>query len=757
MFPLSKKITLFAFCLVIYLTGVGLFALFTGNQEKETIIADIDQRLLLAAKGLKYMLAPDFHDRALAPDSIPIKEVLQNQRIISSYAADSGFTYLYTVIEHDKSFFFAAPTVTEEEYKERQNWYFYPYSDIPAKFIEAFETISPVYVTYHDQWGIFRSVALPQKTPGGRIYLSCADMDISFMNKLVKDVYLGMILYSGYFLLLTLPFSLTYFHYNRRLTLTNKKLAEQQEQLEALVAKRTRDLEKEKCRAEESDRLKSIFMANVSHEIRTPLNSILGFSELINKNCSLEEAVKNASFITRSGEHLFKLVDQLLDHNRITSGQVEMMIRPFDIIDFINTLIQSEMVTAQKKGLGLFFNIDEALPKWMDGDQFRLRQVLLNLINNAVKFTPKGRIDLDVKCTRMEQEAVWVSFSVKDTGIGIPQDKLESIFSPFVQADNGTARIFGGTGLGTTIARQLVTSMGGKIHAQNNENMGCCFWFVIPLKKSQITLEKDKFSEMPLKECFNVQRPGSILVVDDYPSNLVLSRCQLESGGHNVVTVDSGIQAMKCCEKQFFDLILMDINMAGMDGYKTTQLLIKGNGWTRQVPIIAMTASADIQTKERCRKAGMVDLITKPVKRFQLLEMVEKWLQKLPQPDPGHGIISDPICLEQALGEFDGDHDLLDNVVRQFVLNLEVQINTITTAMDNNEFEQIRFQAHAIKGGAGNLTAYSLAKAAEKLEKAGVEKNKLECKKAFECLYKEGRRLKNYLDQGEGYIENSDC
>ncbi len=775
----TKRTAVFGVCLLIYLVGVAVFALYTGKEEKKTLIADIDRHLLLAARGLKYMVAADFHDRATSANAIALEEILQNQRIISSYAQDSGFTYLYTVIRQGDLFFFAAPTVTEAEYKERQNWYYYPYSDIPEEFVAAFDTLESAHVSYDDQWGAFRSVALPQKTPGGRTYLSCADMDISFVNALVGKVYLRMFLHSGYFLLLTLPFSLTYLHFNRRLSRTNKKLAHHQEHLEALVSTRTMELEKQKCRAETSDRLKSVLMANISHEIRTPLNSILGFAELIQNNSAPEESIKYAGFIHQSGEHLSKLVDQLLDHTRITSGQVKMMARPFDLMEFLDGLVKSEMVTARTKTLELVYTVDESLPRWVDGDPFHLRQILLNLMNNALKFTPKGCIYLDVTCKPGKQDIVWVSFSVKDSGIGIPPDKLDAIFSPFVQADDGTSRIFGGTGLGITIARQLVILMGGRIQVENNESMGCRFWFDIPFKKSTVPMAEDiPDAASSSKAVVGLQPKASILVVDDYASNLTLARRQLESGGHGVVTVDTGIKAIEYCDKQAFDLILMDINMAGMDGYQTTQILKNSGGGNSRVPVIAMTASADNHTLEKCRNLGMADLITKPVNRVALLKIVDKWLKhptdvllSLPEQAPLEDentpaspcdIINDalpmpPIDREQALEEFDGDHELLDTVIQQFMDQLERQIDEIKGAMDNKNFAILHSQSHAIKGGAGNLSAFPLAEAAGLLEKASSEKKGTQCELAFQCLCREARHLKLYLYQREGHIENSDC
>ena len=244
-----------------------------------------------------------------------------------------------------------------------------------------------------------------------------------------------------------------------------------------------------------------------------------------------------------------------------------------------------------------------------------------------------------------------------------------------------------------------------------------------------------------------------------------------------VVTVDTGIKAMECCDKQDFDLILMDINMAGMDGYQTTKILKDPKGRNSRVPVIALTASADNHTLEKCRNTGMVDLITKPVNRMTLLKIVDKWLKhpsgvllSLPDQEPlaeenspvfsfdttSDGV-STPICREQALEEFDGDRVLLDTVIQQFMDQLERQIDKIKGAMDHKNFGIIYCQSHAIKGGAGNLRAIPLAAAAGALENSSAEKNHSKCKLAFQCLCKEARRLKLYLHQREGHIENSDC
>jgi|GEM_PF-2918868 len=276
------------------------------------------------------------------------------------------------------------------------------------------------------------------------------------------------------------------------------------------------------------------------------------------------------------------------------------------------------------------------------------------------------------------------------------------------------------------------------------------------------TSKADKPSEVVSRKI------SSILIVDDYLPNLTLSRLQLERGGHRISTVDTGIKAVACCEKQRFDLILMDINMAGMDGYQTTQM-IKTNEWTRDVPIIAMTASADDHTRQKCRRFGMADLITKPIGKSQILKMADKWLR---QPARRH--CSSQACYsetsidssnrdeavmnpQRALDEFIGDGELLAAVFRQFVTDMDDRLEYVFEAMENNAFDTVRAQAHAIKGAAANLTAMSLARAAGNLEKHGAEKNRSQCRQAFECLKKECRRLQSYFHKGRWRIEHSDC
>ncbi|RJX32233.1 MAG: hypothetical protein C4531_06745 [Desulfurivibrio sp.] len=236
-----------ALCLLFYVTAVLAYTIWSNHRHRHIVLEEIDQQLLLAARALQFMLAPDFHDRAIGPDSISFAEELQNRKRISGYADDTDFTYVYTLVEQEGRFYFSAPTVTAEEAKERKSWYFYPYEDVPAGFVEAWREKKTVFVNYEDQWGRFRSVALPRTSPGGRTYLACADYQITDMDALLRHDLIISMLTAVYFFCGSLPFILFFRNffrsYNAELQTINAALTEHKAHLEEVVLERTRKLQ----------------------------------------------------------------------------------------------------------------------------------------------------------------------------------------------------------------------------------------------------------------------------------------------------------------------------------------------------------------------------------------------------------------------------------------------------------------------------------------------------------------------------------
>lgn len=240
----------FIICLLLYAVGIIAFVIWRNNQTEKYIITDIDHRLVLAAKCLPYLLAPDFHDRAIDATSISFEEEMANRKAISSLAFETDFQWLYTLVEKDGKFYFSAPTVTDEEGRQQKRWYFHPYNDVPAEFVQAFKENRTVFTEYTDQWGAFRSIALPRTSPGGNRYLSCADFSIDFVDGLLKERFWQSILTALFFLFLGIPFILVFVSYSAELKRINQELINHRDQLEDKVAERTADLQKAKEKAE---------------------------------------------------------------------------------------------------------------------------------------------------------------------------------------------------------------------------------------------------------------------------------------------------------------------------------------------------------------------------------------------------------------------------------------------------------------------------------------------------------------------------
>lgn len=238
--------TLLSICVVLYLSAVISYAVWSNNERKKVILREIDDKLLTAAKSIKYMLAPDFHDRALNEKSISFNEEIRNRKTLNGFVKETDFTWIYTLVENNENFYFSAPTVTEQEAIERKSWYYYPYKDIPEDFIKAFRERKPYFVNYTDQWGTYRSVALHQVSPGGRVYLACADYDISYLNAILKDNLLKSVLSAIYFIVFSIPFIIVFRiffrSYSAKLETINIQLTEHRENLENLVGERTSEL-----------------------------------------------------------------------------------------------------------------------------------------------------------------------------------------------------------------------------------------------------------------------------------------------------------------------------------------------------------------------------------------------------------------------------------------------------------------------------------------------------------------------------------
>lgn len=396
----------------------------------------------------------------------------------------------------------------------------------------------------------------------------------------------------------------------------------------------TAELEHARDQALESSRLKSQFVANISHEIRTPLAAVIGLTEMLLSQELNEEETQLANQCHKSAQTLLEIVNDILDFSKIEAGKLGLDLTDFDLRQFVAESVELFERQADDKKLHLSMMVDADLPEVLSGDVVRLRQILTNLLSNSVKFTEHGAIKLVVRQVARDDAGVTIEFSVSDTGIGLSQDEIETLFMPFVQVNGESTRKHGGTGLGLSISKRLTELMDGQISVESEKGKGSRFWFVVKLKeaeltaKSQIKQSNRSSSEIVPRTVGSEGKAKTVLIVED---NAVLQKLigyQLKHLGLCGETASTGLQAVAATRQRDYCLILMDVQMPEMDGFQATLEIRKGELKTgRHTPIVALTASAMEGDRERCLAAGMDDYLVKPVKLERFKEVVEQWIK----------------------------------------------------------------------------------------------------------------------------------
>lgn len=404
------------------------------------------------------------------------------------------------------------------------------------------------------------------------------------------------------------------------------RLKRHQDHLEELVRERTRELVEARARAEEANRAQGEFITNISHEIRTPMISILGMTELMLETELTSRQRECMDTISDSVAQLQRLLNDLLDFSYFETGEITLENAPFEPHRVFLPLLLEFLAKAEKRGLSFFWKIDPKIPEVLLGDVEHLQQTLAHLLDNALKFTPSGAIDL--KCTLDESAAaqtpepsVTLRFSITDTGIGIPENERERIFQPFYQIDGSLSRRYAGTGIGLAMSRRLVEMMGGSIRAESVPAGGSRFTFTVRLKR-----ENGKAVAPPaVTKNWHELR---VLVVEDTEPNRRLFQILLENRKCYVRVADNGLKALDFLEKEPFDLILMDIQMPEMDGLEATRRIrgASGEHWNPAIPIIALTAHGQTGDRKKYLDAGMNDYLAKPFRAQALLDKIERLL-----------------------------------------------------------------------------------------------------------------------------------
>lgn len=459
--------------------------------------------------------------------------------------------------------------------------------------------------------------------------------------------------------------------------------------------------------AELCSRSKTDFLSCMSHEIRTPLNAIIGFTDVVFDTNLTKKQKEYLNAIKTSGNLLMVLINDILDLAKVEAGKMTFEYAPFNLSNSISEILQLFETKIKEARLQLTFKFDPTIPEFLIGDSVRLNQIILNLVSNAIKFTKKGSISIGIQMLNADNGNVTLEFSVTDTGIGIPKNNLRTIFDKFQQATNETSNIYGGTGLGLTIAKQLVELQGGRISVKSKVDKGSTFSFILSYKKIKSKFETETKEFVP-KDLFGTPliKNVKILVAEDESLNQLLISTLLEKFGFEIDIAGNGKIVLEKLKRNKYDIVLMDLQMPEMNGFETTYHIRKSKN--PNIPIIALTANVTTTDVEKCRAAGMNDYISKPINTKLLYNTIIKYITKEQLPKKRVKNETLQICTEQQLTKkkcinldnlnelTNGNLHVKSKIAKVYVDEIPKLLFTMKQSMNNLDWDALRIASHSL-------------------------------------------------------------
>ena len=546
-----------------------------------------------------------------------------------------------------------------------------------------------------------------------------------------------------------------------------EQLLEAKHELEVRVKERTSqlvrlnaELTSAEAQARQASTLKSEFVANVSHEIRTPMNAIIGMCNVLLSTELNQHQRRYAHSVKEASHALLRIINDVLDFSKIEAGKMELELFDFDPHELVAAVHKLLNAQAEEKNITITTSIDRRLPACLRGDASRIRQILINLGGNAIKFSNHGCISISASVEPSCEEMVIIRFAVVDQGIGLTQIEQERLFQPFVQADGSVTRQFGGTGLGLSICRRLVELMGGSIGLQSSKGQGSTFWFTVPLEKRD-ALEPTDSNDFwqGLSEPHNghpqsqsIRRPELILVVEDHDVNQLVAQFYLEQLGFSSHVAGNGEEAIEALAKADYALVFMDYQMPKLDGLAATRQIRKLELCKeRHTPIIAMTAHAMKGDRDRCLEAGMDDYLSKPLDPLELGKVMEKWLPLTTTNGldkalgTAESMISIPsvdlAMMRSRYGEF------AEILIERFLEQAPIEIENISCAARAGDLPSVLRYAHGFKGVCSTMLALTLRQLCVDVEIAGRNGDTTLLTTSSECLEREFESVKTCFER----------